>query len=438
MTQGRERKADIIVVGGGAAGMMAAGQAAGQGARVVLLEKMKRTGLKIGISGKGRCNLTNVADLENFLSHFGKNGRFLRQAFHRFFAPELIGFFEGLGLPLITERGGRVFPESGRALDVVKVLRSWLDRQDVRMIKAAPVTELLIRERKIAGVACGQRRFMANTIILATGGASYPATGSSGDGYRLARQAGHAIVPIRPALVPLETETGLVRELNGLHLRNIGVRLRINGKTAATLFGELKFYDHGLTGPVILTLSLAAVDGLRAGNRVEILLDLKPALDQKQLDARLCRDLERRCHENMESVLRGLLPRQLVQVCLRGTGIQSNQQAGQLPRKARKRLGQWLKRWTIPITGHRGLDEAIVTAGGVRLAEIDPRTMQSRLCTGLYIAGELLDLAGDTGGYNLQAAFSTGWLAGQSARSLYKGNPPKGCGKNISDAPKTS
>ncbi len=415
MTQSRERTSDIIVVGGGAAGMMAAGQAAGQRARVVLLEKMKRTGLKIGISGKGRCNLTNSADVDTFLGHFGKNGRFLRQAFHQFFAPELIEFFEGLGLLLITERGGRVFPKSGRALDVVRVLRSWLDRQDVRMIKTEPVTELLIREKSIKGVACGKRQIMADAVILATGGASYPATGSSGDGYGLAAQAGHTIVPIRPALVPLETDAKLVRELNGLHLRNIGVRLRVNGKTVATHFGELKFYEHGLTGPVILTLSLAAVDGLREGNRVEILLDLKPALNEKQLDARLYRDLERRCHENMQSVLRGLLPRDLVPLCLRETGINPDQQAGQLPKKARKRLGHWLKNWPIPITGHRGLDEAIVTAGGVQLSEIDPRTMQSRLCKGLYVAGELLDLAGDTGGYNLQAAFSTGWLAGCSA-----------------------
>ena len=415
MSSKQGQHADIIVVGGGAAGMMAAGQAATRGARVLLLEKMQRTGLKIGITGKGRCNLTNSADLNTFLDHFGKNGRFLRQAFQEFFAPELIDFFENLGLPLITERGGRVFPKSGRALDVVRVLRSWLNRQGVQQIRTTPVTDLLIREKTIAGVACGQRRFMARAVILATGGASYPATGSSGDGYGLAEQAGHAIVPIRPALVPLETDTRLVREIRGLHLRNVGVRLRISGKTVAYHFGELKVYEHGLTGPVILTLSLAAVDGLRAGNKVAIQLDLKAALDEKQLDARLCRDLERRCHEPMASVLRGLLPRQLVPVCLRETGISPNHQAGQLPRKARKRLGQWLKHWFIPITGHRGFDEAIVTAGGIRLTEIDPRTMQSRLCKGLYIAGELLDLAGDTGGYNLQAAFSTGWLAARNA-----------------------
>ena len=408
-------KTDILVVGGGAAGMMAAGQAAGLGARVILLEKMERTGLKIGISGKGRCNLTNIAELDSFLSHFGKNGRFLRQAFLEFFAPDLIDFFEELGLPLATERGGRVFPQSGRALDVVKTLRIWLKQQGVQLRKAAPVTKLLLRGSAIEGVVCGQRKVMANSVILATGGASYPATGSSGDGYALARQAGHTIVPIRPALVPLETRADLVQRLQGLHLRNIGVRLRIQGKIVARHFGELKFYQHGLTGPVILTLSLAAVDGLRAGKQVELLLDLKPALDEQQLDARLCRDLERRCHEPMASMLRGLLPRQLVPICLQETGIKEDHRAGQLPRKTRKRLGQWLKQWTIPITGHRGFDEAIVTAGGVQLAEIDPRTMQSRLCTGLYIAGELLDLAGDTGGYNLQAAFSTGWLAGRSA-----------------------
>ena len=415
MTQKREIGADIIVVGGGAAGMMAAGQAAGQGARVVLLEKKKRTGLKIGISGKGRCNLTNSADLDAFLGHFGKNGRFLRQAFHQFFAPELMAFFNDLGLPLVTERGGRVFPASGRALDVVNALRSWLNRQDVRLIRTSPVTRLLIRNDAIRGVACADRTLLADRVILATGGASYPATGSSGDGYRLARQVGHAIVPVRPALVPLETDAELVAELRGLHLRNTRVLLRANGKTVASHFGELCFYEHGISGPVILTLSLAAVDALRAGDRVEILLDLKPALDEKQLDARLCRDLERRCHEPMQDVLRGLLPRELVPLCLRRTDIRPDQQAGQLRKKARKKLGRWLKNWPIAITGHRGFDEAIVTAGGVALGEIDPRTMASRLCPGLSIAGELLDLAGDTGGYNLQAAFSTGWLAGRAA-----------------------
>ena len=404
----------IIVIGGGAAGMMAAAQAAEAGAEVILLEKMKRPGLKIGISGKGRCNLTNIADRASFIEHFGKNGRFLHQVFNRFFSAELINFFSDLGLEVITERGGRVFPKNGRALQVVKVLRRRLEKSGVRIITQSPVTRLITGGDTLHAVECGNTRYRCDAAILTTGGSSYPATGSSGDGYQLAGLLGHRIINPRPALVPLETVEDF-HAAAGLQLRNIGLRLLINGKRRDRYFGELSFMTYGISGPIALTLSLTVVDALLRGDQAALLLDLKPALDEQKLDLRLQRDLQKRCHEPLASVLRGLLPRQLVGICLRTTGLDGTMEAGVLPGKQRKKIGRWLKNFRLEISGFRGFDEAIITAGGVDLREIDPRSMQSKLVTGLYLAGELLDLQGDTGGYNLQAAFSTGWLAGRAA-----------------------
>ncbi len=405
----------IIVVGGGAAGLMAAGQAAERGAEVVLLEKMAQPGRKIVISGKGRCNLTNAAALPDFLAHFGRNGKFLRQCFQQFFNQELIRFFEERGLSTVTERGGRVFPAQGRAADVVAVFRDWLAGLPVSLRHGSRVEELLIENGQICGVLCNGQRVHGQAVILAAGGSSYPATGSSGDGCRLAEMAGHSIVPLRPALVPVETGGGLAARLAGLHLRNVGVRLLINGKRKEEAFGELLFMKYGLSGPVILTLSNLMVDALRAGEAVSVVIDLKPALDEQKLDARLLRDFTERRKEPMASVLRGLLPEQMVPVCLEEVGILAARLAGEITAVERKRLRGWLKAVTLPVTGYRGFKEAIITAGGVNLAEVDPRTMQSKVCKGLYLAGELLDVQADTGGYNLQAAFSTGWLAGRSA-----------------------
>ncbi|CAK8718761.1 Flavoprotein, HI0933 family [Candidatus Electronema aureum] len=405
----------VIVVGGGAAGLMAAGQAAVNGAEVVLLEKMAQPGRKINISGKGRCNLTNTAELSDFLACFGRNGKFLRQCFQEFFSQDLIRFFEERGVETVTERGGRVFPAQGRAADVVGVFRDWLTNLSVSLRPGSRVEELLIENGHVRGVLCNGNVVSGSAVILATGGASYPATGSSGDGYRLAELVGHSIVPIRPALVPVETGGGLAARLAGLHLRNVGVRLLINGKRKEDAFGELLFMKYGLSGPVILTLSKLMVDALRVGEQVSLLLDLKPALDEPKLDARLLRDFAERRKETMDVVLRGLLPEQMVLVCLEETDIVAARLAGEVSAAERKRLRSWLKSIPFPVTGYRGFKEAIVTAGGVELAEVDSRTMQSKLCAGLYLAGELLDLQADTGGYNLQAAFSTGWLAGKSA-----------------------
>ena len=405
----------IVVVGGGAGGMLAAGEAARSGARVLLLEKMRHPGRKIGITGKGRCNLTNRAPLPEFIEHFGRNGRFLRQCFHRFFAPELMAMLRELDLDLVTERGGRVFPVSGRATDVVRTLRGWLKKNGVEIRACSPVQEICQDRGRVDAVVCGSDRIAARAVILATGGASYPATGSTGDGYPMAGRLGHRIVPVRPALVPLETAGDATVPLQGLRLRNIGVRLVVDARRRQRLFGELEFMAGGVTGPTILTLSGLAVDMLRQGRQVRLALDLKPALDERKLEARLLRDFERRGREPLAAVLRGLLPPQMVPVCLRLTGLPGGLAAGQVRSGQRKRLRTWLKDFRLEVTGHRPLAEAIVTAGGVDLGGVDPRTMQSRLVAGLFFAGEILDLQADTGGYNLQAAFSTGWLAGRSA-----------------------
>lgn len=416
-----EKRPRLVVVGGGAAGLMAAGQAASPAIDVLILEKMRRPGRKLCIAGKGRCNLTNIAELHEFIEHFGRNGRFLHQAFYRFFSPELIDFFNTLGISTVTERGGRVFPASGKATDVFLALRHWLEQKGVRVLTSNPVDRLLVRKGKVIAVQSGQDTHPCDAVILTTGGASYPATGSSGDGYRLAAELGHSIVEPRPALVPLETGGDIAEKMAGLHLRNIGIRLQIDGKRAGRFFGELTFMEYGISGPVVLTLSLQAVDALRKGQQVELALDLKPALDEQKLDARLRRDFERRCHEPLFSALRGLLPREMVPICLNATGLEYDLKAGQVRIGQRRRLRSWLKDFRLQVTGYRGFDEAIVTAGGVSLDEVNPHTMESKRVGGLYLAGELLDLQGDTGGFNLQAAFSTGWLAGRSAAAEVRG-----------------
>lgn len=408
-------KRKIIVIGGGAAGLMAAGQAAAAGADVLLLEKMKRPGRKICITGKGRCNITNIAGIKEFIDHFGRNGRFLRQAFSRFFAPELMAFLEQQGLELVSERGGRVFPASGKAPDVVKVFQQWLQKNGVQIRTEARVELLMTTNGEVSGVLCNDEALGCDAVILATGGASYAATGSTGDGYRLAAAVGHTIVPIRPALVPLEIGGDLTAQMDGLDLRNINVRLLSNGKRCRQAFGEMSFTKFGVTGPVILTLSGEVVDGLRRGDKMALSIDLKPALDEQKLEARLLRDLESRSKEPIPSILRGLLPREMIPVCLKLTEIPEDRLGGQVTAKERKRLKSWLKDFSLEVSGHRPFTEAIITAGGVDLQEVDPRTMESRKARGLYLAGEVLDIQGDTGGYNLQAAFSMGWLAGRAA-----------------------
>jgi predicted Rossmann fold flavoprotein len=400
--------------------LMAAGRAAATGAETVLLERKSQPGRKLSITGKGRCNLTNIIALDEFMTHFGRNGRFLRQAFTEFFSSDLIAFLNKLGIATITERGGRVFPVSGDAGEVVEALIRWNLEQGVQLKTNSRVRELIIDSGKITGVKAESRfsrknkieTISADTVIVATGGKSYPRTGSTGDGYRLAQSAGHSIIPLRPALVPLETEGDTASRLQGLNLRNVRIKLIADDRKKAEELGEMDFTDFGICGPVILTLSGRAVDLLRDGRKVEISTDLKPGLDDLKLDARLRRDFAEYGKRRFRNVLRELLPRKMIDICIESTGIPEDLACNQISSVQRKKLRLWLKDFRLQVTGHRPIDEAIITAGGVNLKEIDPRTMQSRIVKGLYFAGEILDIDADTGGYNLQAAFSTGWLAG--------------------------
>ena len=409
------KKRKVIIIGGGPAGLMAAGQAAEAGADTLLLEKMNKTGLKLCITGKGRCNITNIAEISDFINHFGKTGLFLRQAFARFFNTDLMEFLTGLGLELVTERGGRVFPASGKATDVRKVLVQWNKRAGVEIKNSAPVDKILIRDEYVTGVVSQGKNISCDAVIIATGGASYPLTGSTGDGYRLGESAAHTVIPVRQALVPLVTSGGVAKKMAELNLRNVNVRMLINGKKKRAEFGEVVFTEFGVTGPTILTLSGEAVDNLRSGQKVTLSIDLKPALDEKKLDARLQRDIASRGKEQISSLLRGLLAREMVPVCLDLIGIPADHPVCNISAKERKRLRAWLKDFRLEVVAYRPFAEAIITAGGLDTREIDPRTMESRKIKGLFMAGELLDIQADTGGYNLQAAFSTGWLAGRSA-----------------------
>jgi uncharacterized radical SAM protein YgiQ len=427
-------KRTIVVIGGGAAGLIAAGQAAEAGAEVRILEKMHRPGRKLCITGKGRCNVTNVAELSDFIKHFGKTGSFLEKPFSICFTDEIMNFFATLGLDLVTERGGRVFPTSGRAPEVLSVLEKWLESKSVSIECSSPVSSVTINDGCVTGVVSKDREIACDAVILATGGTSYPRTGSTGDGYKLAESAGHSIVPVRPALVPLETTDDAAGQMAGLNLRNINVTEFIDGEKGREAFGEIVFSEFGVTGPVILTLSGRIVDLLSEGRSIELSIDLKPALSKEKLEARLERDFEKRKEESLGSVLRGLIPREMIPVCLKTVGLSGGTWARKITAGQRAQVVDWLKDVRLEVSGHRPIDEAIVTAGGVDTKEIDPQSMESRITKGLYIVGELLDIQGDTGGYNLQAAFSTGWLAGRSAvlgpQAIENERPEKGEAKS--------
>ncbi len=404
-------KAEILVIGGGAAGMMAAGTAAEAGRRVLLLEKNSRLGKKLAITGKGRCNLTNRCAPEAVLQNTLRNPRFLNSAVRAFPPEQVMAFFEDLGCALKVERGERVFPVSDRSASVVDALRRWLRRTGVRVEQAA-AQALLIRNGALRGVRTDRGELAAGRVILCTGGVSYPLTGSTGDGYRLGAAAGDTIVPPRGSLVPLAARDGGCAELQGLSLRNVGVRLRDGrGRVVYEDFGELLFTHFGLSGPTILSAS-AHLDG---GGPYTVEIDLKPALDEGKLDERILRDFAAQKNRGFENALTELLPRSLIPVVVRRTGVDPAAKVHSVTRAQRRALLEQLKRFTIPIAGPRPVDEAIVTAGGVCVREVAPKTMASKRCRGLYLAGEVLDVDAYTGGFNLQIAWSTGRAAGKAA-----------------------
>ncbi|MGD2176487.1 MAG: NAD(P)/FAD-dependent oxidoreductase [Anaerolineae bacterium] len=406
----------VIVVGAGAAGLMAAGQSAAHGAQTLLLEKMDRPGVKLSITGQGRCNITNVDPIPEAINRFAAGAYFVRPALYSFSNDDLRAFFAELGVPTEVQRGGRVFPASEDARDIVTALVRWLGRQGVTLRVKSSVKRLIVEGDRVTGVYVADgREYRADGVIIATGGASYPATGSTGDGYRLAKSVGHTVVPIRPALVPLETAGDIAHRLEGLGLRNVSISVWIDGSKEVEAFGEMVFTGFGVSGPIVLALSRRIVDALRTDRQVQLSIDLKPALDHPTLDARLLRDIAASPKRHFRNMLKGLLPSSLIPVCVDLTGIPAHKAAHRITADERQRLRLWLKDFRLEVTGHRPLKEAIVTAGGVDTAQIDPHTMASRVTEGLYFAGEILNIDAETGGYNLQAAFSTGWVAGQSA-----------------------
>jgi predicted Rossmann fold flavoprotein len=413
-----EKQYDVIVVGAGAAGLIAAGRAGELGGRVLLLEKMERAGRKLLITGKGRCNITNDAPQDEFFKHIHPNSQFLRHAFSGFFSNDIIRLLDENGCPSVVERGARVFPASNKAADVVHALLQWVLRNQVEIRYRHKVEGLLIKDGRIDGLkvhsTAGNRLIHARSVILCTGGKSYPATGSDGDGYRFAAAAGHAIETPRPALVPLETQGDVAPRLRGLSLRNVKAMAWVNGKKAREEFGEMLFTEFGLSGPIILTLSRFIVDELRKQNQVVLSVDLKPALDETKLDNRLVRDLKEHGTRRMDSLFRMWLPAAMIAVFLQQTGVAGGKQGHQLTSAERRKILLLLKDFKFTISGCRPFKEAIITAGGVVTSGIDPQTLESKLVRGLYFAGELIDLDADTGGFNLQIAFSTGWLAAEA------------------------
>ena len=404
----------VAVVGGGAAGLMAAIHAARMGAAVTIYEKNERCGRKLGITGKGRCNVTNHCTRETFFENVTGDARFLYSAWSRFDSAATESFFEEQGVPLKVERGNRVFPVSDKARDVVDALVRAARDEGVKILHAN-VSELLIEDGRACGVRVGDKEYPADAVILATGGASYPLTGSTGDGYRFARAAGHTVVSPTPSLVPLVEKGRFCASVQGLSLRNVSLRAKDlkTGKIVFEEFGEMLFTHFGLTGPLVLSAS-AHLCPMEPG-RYELLIDLKPALDEKTLDARLLSDFAKYSNRDFQNALCDLLPQKLIEPLVARSGIDGRKKVHDVTKEERKAFLQLLKGVGIVIGGTRPIAEAIVTKGGVALTEVMPRTMASKKCRGLYFAGELLDLDAYTGGFNLQIAFSTAVLAGESA-----------------------
>ncbi|MDY3618969.1 NAD(P)/FAD-dependent oxidoreductase [Agathobaculum sp.] len=402
----------VIVVGGGAAGLMAAGTAAENGARVTLFEKNPKVGRKLFITGKGRCNVCNDCDEQTVLQNVPVNPRFLYSALGCF-GPQMVkAFFEAHGVPLKTERGNRVFPQSDKAADIIDALFVWIKQSGV-LLKDEAVTTILAEGGKVTGVRTAAGIYACDRVIVATGGASYPQTGSTGDGYRFAKDLGHLVVPPNPSLVPLVDADSVCRELMGLSLKNVQVTVFEDNKKIYSDFGEMLFTHFGLSGPLILSSSAHMRHFGSKAYHIEI--DLKPALDEKMLDKRLLADFDRHKNSDFINALGELLPRKIIPAVVELSGIDARAKVNSITRAQRAALLHTLKHFCINVSGKRPIEEAIVTTGGVSVKEVSPKTMESKKVSGLYFAGEVLDVDAYTGGFNLQIAWSTGRLAGLSA-----------------------
>lgn len=403
----------VIVAGGGAAGMMAAIRAAECGHSVELAEHNEKLGKKVFITGKGRCNLTNASDMDEIFRNIVTNPKFLYSALYTFSNDAVMDFFERCGLKIKTERGGRVFPLSDKSSDVIKTLEKELKRLKVNIRLNSQAERLIIQNGKAEGLVINGKEHPADAVIMATGGLSYKSTGSDGSGFDIIRKAGHTTSEFSPALVPIVIKEDYPKRMQGVALKNIEINIFSGSKNIYSAFGEMLFTHFGISGPVILSASSAIIKYLKKGN-LTIKIDLKPALTEEQLDARILRDFEENINRDFKNSLNGLLPKKMIPSIIRYSGIPEDKKINKITKEERRTLIKSLKEFTLTIEGFRGYDEAIITHGGVNVKEINPATMESKIVKGLYFAGEMIDIDAFTGGYNLQIAWSTGYLAGNS------------------------
>ncbi|MGM0599565.1 MAG: NAD(P)/FAD-dependent oxidoreductase [Candidatus Rifleibacteriota bacterium] len=409
-------KTQLLIIGGGPAGLMAAIKAADAGINCIIAESMKKPALKLGLTGKGRGNITNNADYKDFLQHFNNRGRFLKSAFKQFFNADLLNFIHSIGLKTVNERGGRVFTASGKAPEISRRLIKTATQKGVKILTDTRIVKLETKNKYCTKAHTSNNRIIeARAFIIATGGQSYPLTGSTGDGYKLAKDQGHKIQKVYPSLVALKPAKKLPETLEGLTLKNIEASLLVNEKKVQSLIGEMTFLDGYLAGPLIITLSRIAVPAIKEGKEVEVSIDLKPALDHKKLDNRILRDLDDKSIKTLDMLLKRLFPASLSGLCYNACKLNPSDLCSEFRAEKRKALRNWIKDLRFKITEAGPWSQAIVTAGGISTAEIDPLSMKSKIVHNLYFAGEVIDIDADTGGYNLQAAFSTGWLAGKRA-----------------------
>ena len=414
----------VVIIGGGAAGMVAAIMASRNGHKVVLIEKMRSLGRKLSITGKGRCNITNATEIENFIKNVPGNGKFLYSAFNQFTNEDAIKFFNEIGVKTKIERGERVFPFSDSALEVIDKLKKELDRQNVRIIVNTPVEEILIKEemiedelvKSVQGVKINTGVIECDKIILATGGKSYPTTGSTGDGYKFAEKLGHTIVKPKPSLVPVEVYEKDIKEIQGVSLKNIGMKFMDGSKTVYQDFGEMLFTHFGVSGPTILSgsahlLRVKNIDEKLKNGSITVNIDLKPALTEEKLEARIQRDFEKYTKKQFKNSLNDLLPGKLINYIVEKSGIPEEKQTDQITKEERKKLAKLLKNLEFKVKRFRPIEEAIITAGGVSIKEINSSTMESKKVKGLFFAGEIIDVDAYTGGFNLQIAYSTAYVA---------------------------
>jgi len=410
----KKNKYNLAVIGGGPAGMIAAGHAGELGSRIILLEKNNRLGTKLLITGKGRCNITNVEeDLKKIVNVYGQNGKFLYSALNKFSNKDVVDFFENHGIKTKIERGGRIFPVSDNSNNIVDCLKKYLNENGVEIRFNSPVEKVNINDKKIESVVLKNgEEIISDNFIFSTGGRSYPGTGSTGDGYKWLKKIGHTVVEPKPALTPIIVKEKIVKELEGLSLKNVEVSLW-EKKKIDSYFGEALFTGNGLSGPIILNLSKKVSEN--KGKNLKIKIDFKPALDYPTLDKRILKDFEEQKNKQFKNSLNKLLPKKLIPVIIKLSGVDEDKKVNEITKDERKKIVKLLKEFELSIRGLVGFEKAIITSGGVSLKEVDPRTMRSKIVDNLYFAGEILDIDGPTGGYNLQVAWSTGYLAGESS-----------------------